>query len=85
MELYGPFAEDGEVVRSATPAGPVASGMHFGPYHRLAAAHDTIRQWCMANGHNLAGPSWEIYGHWQTEWDTDPSLIRTDIYYQLAS
>jgi hypothetical protein len=24
VELYGPFAEEGEVVRSATPAGPVA-------------------------------------------------------------
>ena len=24
MELYGAFSEEGEVVRSATPAGPVA-------------------------------------------------------------
>jgi hypothetical protein len=38
----------------------------------------------MANNHSLAGPNWEIYGHWQREWDTNPSQIRTDVYYQLA-
>ncbi len=34
VELYGPFTDDGEVVRSATPAGPVASGTHFGSYNQ---------------------------------------------------
>ena len=29
-ELYGPFVEEGEVVRSATPAGPVAWATHLG-------------------------------------------------------
>jgi effector-binding domain-containing protein len=84
VELLGPFAEHGEVVLSATPAGAVASATHFGPYSGLGAAHDAIRQWCRAHNHNLAGPNWEIYGHWQPEWNTDPSLIRTDVYYQLA-
>jgi hypothetical protein len=32
-----------------------------------------------------AGPSWEIYGHWRPEWNTGPSQIRTDVFYQLAS
>jgi effector-binding domain-containing protein len=84
VELLGPFAEHGEVLLSATPAGAAASATHFGPYSGLGAAHDAIRQWCTAHNHNLAGPNWEIYGHWQTEWNTDPSLIRTDVYYQLA-
>jgi effector-binding domain-containing protein len=84
VELFGPFAGQGEVVRSATPAGAVASTTHFGPYQRLGAAHDAIRQWCSANHHSLAGPNWEIYGHWLDEWNTNPSLIRTDVYYQLA-
>jgi effector-binding domain-containing protein len=84
VELYGRFADDGEVVRSATPAGSVASGTHLGPYQQMSATQDAIRRWCVANGHSLAGPSWEIYGHWQPEWNTDPSLIRTDIYYQLV-
>jgi effector-binding domain-containing protein len=85
VELYGPFEEQGEVVRSATPAGSVASATHYGPYCGLGAAHQAVREWCEANNHRLAGPSWEIYGHWQNEWNTNPSQIRTDVYYQLAT
>ncbi len=84
VELYGPFAGQGEVVRSATPAGAVASATYFGPYSGLGAAHDAGRRWCSANNHSLAGPNWEIYGHWLPEWNTDPSQIRTDVYYLLA-
>lgn len=84
VELLGPFAEDGEVVRSTTPAGAAASATHCGPYGGLVAAHEAVRRWCSANNHSLAGPCWEIYGHWQPEWNNDPSLIRTDVYYQLA-
>jgi len=76
VEVLGPFTEQGEVVRSATPAGKVASTTHFGPYGGLGVAHDGVRQWCKANNHRLAGPSWEIYGHWQPEWNTNPSQIR---------
>ena len=74
----------GEIVRSATPAGPAATVAHFGPYGRLGAAHTAIQQWCLTHDRRLAGPSWEIYGHWQREWDSAPSLIRTDIFYLLA-
>ncbi|PYR89559.1 MAG: AraC family transcriptional regulator [Acidobacteria bacterium] len=84
VELHGPFAEHGDVVRSATPAGAVASATHFGPYSGLGAAHDAVRRWCRANNHRLAGPNWEIYGHRQREWDADPSRIRTDVYYLLS-
>src|SRR5207237_49691 len=42
VELHGPFAEHGDVVRSATPAGAVASATHFGPYSGLGAAHDAV-------------------------------------------
>jgi len=85
VELQGPFEETEEVVRSATPAGPAAVVTHFGPYQALGAAHNAIRTWCEANGHRLAGPNWEIYGHWQPEWDANPRLIRTDVFYQVAS
>jgi len=84
VELHGSFAEQGEIVRSATPSGAVASATHFGPYAGLGAAHEAIRQWCVANKHRLAGPNWEIYGHWQRQWGTDPSRIRTDLYYLLT-
>jgi effector-binding domain-containing protein len=85
VEIGGPFVEQGDVVRSATPAGAVASTTHFGPYAGLGAAHDAVHQWCQAHDRRLAGPSWEIYGHWQREWDADPSRIRTDVYYLLSA
>jgi len=84
VELSGPFAERDPVVRSATPSGPTAVVTHFGPYAGLGAAHDAIHAWCRANGRELAGPRWEVYGHWQPEWNANPSLIRTDVFYQLA-
>ena len=85
VELLGPFAEQGDVVRSATPSGSVAWVTHRGPYNSLGAAHDAIHAWCRAHDHPLAGPNWEIYGHWQPEWNDDPSQVRTDVFYQLAS
>lgn len=85
VELEGPFVEQGEVVCSATPSGPVVTTTHLGPYRGLRAAHAAIREWCQANGHQLAGPSWEIYGHWLPAWDSDPSQIRTDVFYLVAS
>ncbi len=84
-EIAGEFVEDGDVVRSATPAGPVATATHFGPYHTLRGAHDAIQAWCAASGHRLAGPSWEIYGHWDPAWNADPSRIRTDVFYLLEA
>ena len=84
VELEGPFADTGEVVCSATPAGLVAASTHFGPYGGLGAAHAAIRQWASENNRRFAGPNWEIYGHWQREWDADPSRIRTDVYYLVS-
>ena len=84
VEAEGPFVEQDPVVRSATPSGSVAFVTHFGPYNRLGAAHDAIRTWCEANGHRLAGPNWEIYGHWQEDWNNNPALIRTDVFYQIS-
>lgn len=83
-ELLSSFEEQGDVVRSATPAGAAVTATHYGPYGGLGAAHKAIREWCQANSHKLAGPNWEIYGHWQNEWNTNPSLIRTDVFYQIA-
>ena len=84
VELLGPFAERGEVVRSATPAGAVASTTHFGTYGGLGGAHGAVREWCSSNNHELAGPNWEVYGHWQPEWNANPSQIRTDVFYLLS-
>src|SRR2546423_8226195 len=72
-EVGGAFGGHGEVVDSVTPAGEVATVTHFGPYDRLGDAHRAIRDWCAANNRTLAGPNWEVYGHWVPEWNKDPS------------
>jgi effector-binding domain-containing protein len=84
VEMPGPFAERDGVVRSATPAGLVASVEHYGPYGTLGVAHDTIWAWCKANAHHVTGPRWEIYGHWQPEWNADSSRIQTEVAYIVA-
>lgn len=82
--LDTPFAGHGEVVASATPAGEVVSTIHRGPYPTLSLANAAIRQWGVDHGRTLAGPSWELYGHWQEAWNTDPSLITTEVCFLLG-
>ncbi len=85
VELDAPFAGSGEVVGSTTPAGPVATTTHYGPYGQLHQAHEAILRWCASNGYTLAGPNWEIYGHWKDEWNSDPTKICTDVFYLLVA
>jgi effector-binding domain-containing protein len=79
VEIAQPFPGDDRVVCSSLPAGRVATTAHIGPYHLLGDAHSAVKKWCSANGHKLAGPSWEIYGHWTD----DPTKLRTDVYWLL--
>ena len=85
VELAAPFAGYGEVVGSATPAGPVATTTHYGPYGQLHEAHEAIRLWCETRGYTLAGPNWEVYGHWKDEWNSDPTKICTEVFYLLVA
>jgi predicted transcriptional regulator YdeE len=64
---------------AATPAGTAATTVHMGSYDRMKPAHEAIHQWARENGRHLAGPSWEVYGHWSD----DPAKLRTDIYYLI--
>ncbi|MFO0960416.1 MAG: hypothetical protein U0800_23770 [Isosphaeraceae bacterium] len=83
VELDAPFGGHGEVIDSATPSGPVAATIHRGPYGGLREAHQAIRAWCQDNGHRMAGPRWEVYGHWEEAWNDDPSKITVDVFYLL--
>lgn len=82
-EVAEPFTGNERVQCSQLPAGRVATTSHFGPYSGLREAHAAIRQFCAAQGLQLSGVSWEIYGHWDESWNTDSSKIRTDVYYLL--
>jgi effector-binding domain-containing protein len=85
VELDAPFSGHGEVIPSSTPAGTVATTTHFGPYGQLGGAHQAIVQYCANLGYTLAGPDWEIYGHWQDDWNKGPSKIRTDVFYLIKT
>ena len=80
-EVSEPFAGNDRVHCSQLPAGRVVTATHFGPYARLSEAHAAIRAWCAERGHRCSVVSWEIYGHWEESWNTDPSKIRTDVFY----
>ena len=74
-----PFEPHGAVVPLMTPSGKAAMTMHFGDYGKIGEANAAILAWCAAQGKERAGPSWEVYGHW----DNDPEKLRTEIYYLL--
>lgn len=82
-EVSAPFSGNEWVHCSQLPAGRVATTVHFGPYRGLSDAHAAIREWCARHGHRCSGVSWEIYGHWEESWNTDPTRIRTDVFHLL--
>jgi effector-binding domain-containing protein len=73
------FSPLGRVAYTEVPGGRVATTTHWGDYGGLGAAHDAVVTWCRAEGHTLAGTSWEVYGHWSD----DPATRRTDVYHLL--
>jgi effector-binding domain-containing protein len=80
VEVFSSAVGSGDVILSATPAGTVATATHWGDYRGLGGAHQAVLQWCDANDHRRAGPSWEIYGHM----GDDPTKVRTDVFYLLS-
>jgi hypothetical protein len=73
------FTAVGAVLPLETPSGVAAMTTHRGAYGGLSDANAAIIEWCRANNRRRAGPSWEVYGHWQA----DPAQLRTDVYYLL--
>lgn len=69
-----------EAIASETPAGTVATVVHWGAYGELMRAYEALRKWSKESGRVLAGPFWEVYGHWSD----DPKQVRTDVFYILA-
>lgn len=74
-----PFVAIGAVEPLETPSGKAAMTTHVGDYGRLGEANAAIHAWCRAHGREVAGPSWEVYGHWHD----DPAQLKTEVYYLL--
>ena len=81
-EVSEPFEGNGRIHCSSLPGGRVVTVTHFGPYGGLGAAHDAIRASLAEQGRE-PGIFWEIYGHWEEGWNSDPTKIRTDVFYLL--
>jgi len=79
--VTAPFAAMEAVVPLETPHGVAAMTTHLGDYARIGEANAAIIAWCRANNRLLAGPSWEVYGHWHE----DPAQLRSEIYYLLRA
>ncbi|HET6950529.1 MAG TPA: GyrI-like domain-containing protein [Acidimicrobiales bacterium] len=79
VEVTRTFPPAGRVEPSVLPGGRVARTVHRGGYDGLPAAHRAVREWCTANGHDVAGPRWEIYG----DWDDDPARCETEVVWLL--
>ena len=75
-----PFEPHGRVVCSQLPGGEVATAVHRGDYGGLGATHDAVRAHVSACGRELAGPCWEVYGHWRE----DPSELETEVFWLLG-
>jgi effector-binding domain-containing protein len=73
------FEAHGRVIASELPGGEVVTAVHRGDYARLGATHDAARDFAAAHGRQLAGPRWEIYGHWRE----DPSELETEVFWLL--
>jgi effector-binding domain-containing protein len=77
--ITAPFSAVGNVLPLETPQGIAAMTTHYGDYGRIGDANAAILAWCSANERQRAGPSWEVYGHW----NDDPAKVTTEIYYLL--
>lgn len=81
VEVEAAMPQEGRVRAVATPAGRVASTVNVGRYDQMGKAHEAVRSWCEAQGLSLAGPNWEVYGHW----NDDPQQLRTGVFYLLSN
>jgi len=75
--VTAPFDPQGRVVASELPGGEVATAIHRGDYARLGETHELVREHVLAQGRELAGPCWEIYGHAAA----DPAEQETQVFW----
>ena len=83
IPLVTPAPSEGEMEAGFLPAGPVALGIHGGPYDLLAETNAAIERWIEANGFRTNGPTWEWYVTSPGEYP-DPADWRTEVYWPLT-
>ena len=82
MPVATPVAGEGEMEAGVLPGGPVALGIHAGPYDQLPETNAAIEKWIETNGLRVAGPPWESYVTDPGE-HPDPADWRTEVFWPL--
>jgi effector-binding domain-containing protein len=76
-------AGEGRIQLMSLPGGRVVTGMHIGPYDKLAESYNTMSEWMKAHGHTPANKMWEAYL-------TDPNVEKdqakhvTEMFWPVA-
>jgi AraC family transcriptional regulator len=83
VPLAAPAAGEEDMRSGTLPAGPVAVGVHAGPYDDLGDTNAAIERWIEANGYRIAGAPWEWYVTDPGE-HPDPADWRTEVYWPLV-
>jgi hypothetical protein len=81
VQVAEAFEPVGNVRPSISPSGPAAHDVHLGPYSALGSTHSRLREWAIAQHHDLSDVVVEIYG----DWTEDESELRTDLFHLLRS
>ena len=77
-----PSPGQGDVQGGELPGGPIAVGVHAGPYEDLSETYAAMERWMDANGYQPGGAPWESYV-------TDPADFpdtkdwRTEVYWPM--
>jgi effector-binding domain-containing protein len=79
-QVEAPFASDGVVASSSTPACTAAMVTIEAPYGDIHLAYDKLFAWCKQNNHTT-GVCWELYHHPEP----GPAQPKTDIFVELTS
>jgi effector-binding domain-containing protein len=76
-----PFLDSALVKCVEFSPGRAAHAIHIGSYNSLHVTYRILTEWCLKEGVQLSGESWEIYG----DWNDDPSKLKTDLYLGLRN
>jgi AraC family transcriptional regulator len=83
MPLAAAASGEGEMEAGTLPAGPVAVGIHAGPYEQLPETYAAIEKWMAENGARAGGAPWESYVTDPGQ-HPDPADWKTEVYWPLA-